>query len=154
VKFLAYFFFYTYVGLMLVAGIWGAFFGAQLDQQLLFSLDTAELSSKTAASMLSQYRFLRLIEFGFAWFALAFTREIFSQPKYNRLFLTVMFLGVVARTVSLFAEGAPHGIFYLFAGWELAGVLLIFFYTRKEIQHNGAKQQPLTVQSTGRLQRS
>nr|WP_255651043.1 DUF4345 family protein [Cesiribacter sp. SM1] len=150
---MAYFFFYTYVGLMLVAGIWGAFVGAQLDQQMLFELDTTQLNSKTTASMLSQYRFLRLIEFGFGWFAIAFTREIFSEPKYNRLFLSVMFLGVLARTVSLFADGSPHGIFYLFAGWELVGVILIFIYTQKEIKHNGAKQQPLTIQSTGRLQR-
>lgn len=133
-KFLAYFFFYTYVGLLIVAGIWGAFIGAQFDQELLFNFDIGKENSKTTASILTQYRFLRLLEFGFGWFAISFTKEIFSNPKFNRLFVSVMFLGVVARVLSYFVDGPPYGIFYFFAAYELLGVILIFLYTRKKIQ--------------------
>lgn len=133
-KFLAYFFFYTYVGLLIVAGVWGAFFGAQFDQELLFNFDIGKENSKTAASILTQYRFLRLLEFGFGWFAISFTKEIFSTPKFNRLFLSVMFLGVVARVLSYFVDGPPYGVFYFFAAYELLGAFLIFLYTRKKIQ--------------------
>lgn len=132
-KFLAYFFFYTYVGLLAVAGVWGAFIGAKIDQEMLFNLNIERLDPTTAANLLTQYRFLRLIEFGFGWFALAFTKEIFTNPKFNRLFLTVMFLGVAARVFSYFVDGPPTGIFYFFTIYELAGVIFIFLYTRKNM---------------------
>ena len=133
-KFLAYFFFYTYVGLLVVAGLWGAFVGARIDQQMLFDFDIASVNKTTAASILTQYRFLRLIEFGFGMFALLFTKEVFSQLRYNRLFLGVMFLGVVARVISYFVDGPPNWLFYFFALYELVGVLLIFLYTRNQLQ--------------------
>ena len=132
-RFLAYFFFYTYVGLMIVAGVWGAFPGGRIDQQLLFNLDPETLPEQTAASMLSQYRFLRLIEAGFGLFAVLFTREIFSLPRYNYLFLGVMFLGVLARTVSCLVDGSPHWLFYFFAIYEFVGVVLIYLYSRKTV---------------------
>lgn len=136
-KFLTYFFFYTYVGLLIVAGIWGAFFGAKLDQRLLFGFDISQVNNATTgASILTQYRFLRLIEFGFGLFAIVFTKEIFSHAKFNRLFLGVMFLGVVARVLSYFVDGPPLWIFYFFAAYELVGALLIFLYTRNKLQHD------------------
>jgi peptidoglycan/LPS O-acetylase OafA/YrhL len=136
-RLLAYFFFYTYVGLLVVAGLWGAFVGAKIDQQMLFGFDIASVNPTTAASILTQYRFLRLIEFGFGMFALLFTKEVFSQLKFNRLFLGVMFLGVVARVISYFVDGPPNWLFYFFAGYELVGVLLIFLYTRNQLHPHG-----------------
>ena len=73
-RFLAYFFFYTYVGLLIVAGLWGAFVGARIDQKMLFDFDIQSVNKTTAASLLTQYRFLRLIEFGFGLFAVLFTK--------------------------------------------------------------------------------
>ncbi|MDB5261453.1 MAG: hypothetical protein JWQ14_734 [Adhaeribacter sp.] len=136
-RFLAYFFFYTYVGLLVVAGLWGAFVGARIDQKMLFDLDIAAVPKITGASMLTQYRFLRLIEAGFGLFAFLFTREIFTLYKFNRLFLSVMFLGVAARLVSYFIDGPPHGIFYFFAIYELVGVIFIFLYTRNQLHAHG-----------------
>jgi hypothetical protein len=136
-RFPAYFFFYTYVGLLIVAGLWGAFVGARIDQKMLFDFDMQTVNKTTAASLLTQYRFLRLIEFGFGLFAVLFTKEIFSLPKFNRLFLWVMFLGVLARVVSYFADGPPNWLFYFFAAYELVGVLLIFLYTRHKLHPHG-----------------
>ena len=99
-KWLSNIFFYGYVFLLIVAGAWGACFAAQLDHNVLFNLDVQTLAPKTAASLLSQYRFLRAIEFGFGIFAFLFRREIFSNPKFNRVFLATMLLGVVARIIS------------------------------------------------------
>jgi len=136
-RWLAYFFFYTYVGLLVVAGLWGAFIGARIDQEMLFDFDIDRVNATTAASILTQYRFLRLIEFGFGLFALLFTREVFSLIKFNRLFLGVMFLGVVARAVSYLIDGPPNWLFYFFAFYELIGVVLIFLYTRNKLQPHG-----------------
>ena len=132
-KFLAYFFFYTYVGLVLLAGIWGAFFGARLDQELLFNFDISQVNPTTAASILTQYRFLRLLEFGFGLFAILFRKEIFSITTFNYLFTGVMFLGAQVRLLSYFADGPPLWVFYFFAAYEFVGVLLIFFYTRNKL---------------------
>ena len=136
-RWLAYFFFYTYVGLLIVAGLWGAFIGAKIDQKILFDFDIESVNQTTAASILTQYRFLRLIEFGFGMFAILFTREVFSIFKYNRLFLGVMFLGVVARIISYLVDGPPNWLFYFFAIYELVGVILIFLYTRNQLHPHG-----------------
>ncbi|QMU29882.1 DUF4345 family protein [Adhaeribacter radiodurans] len=137
-KFLAYFFFYTYVGLLLLAGIWGAFGAARLDQELLFQFNVKQVNATTAASILTQYRFLRLLEFGFGLFAIQFRKEIFSITPFNRLFTGIMFLGALVRVLSYFADGPPLWIFYFFATYEMAGVLLIFLYTRhKLLPYNG-----------------
>lgn len=127
-KFTAYFFFYGYIGLVMLAGFWGAFLGADFDHQLLFNLDTGSLESDTRTNLLSQYRFLRAIEFGYGLFAILFTKEIFSLKKFNRLYLAIMFAGVLARTVSIVDDGSPSALFYFFLIFEFIGVVVIYLY--------------------------
>lgn len=127
-KFTAYFFFYCYIGLVLIAGFWGAFLGADFDHQLLFNLDTSTLEDDTRANLLSQYRFLRAMEFGYGLFAILFTKEIFSLKKYNRLYLAIMLAGVLARIVSILDDGSPTALFYFFLIFELIGVIVIYLY--------------------------
>jgi len=127
-KFTAYFFFYGYIGLVMLAGFWGAFLGADFDHQLLFNLDTSSLESDTRTNLLSQYRFLRAIEFGYGLFAILFTKEIFSLKKFNRLYLAIMFAGVLARTVSIVDDGSPSALFYFFLIFEFIGVVVIYLY--------------------------
>ncbi|MDZ7757706.1 DUF4345 family protein [Rhodohalobacter sp.] len=127
-KFTAYFFFYCYIGLVLLAGFWGAFLGADFDHQLLFNLDTSTLESETRTNLLSQYRFLRAMEFGYGLFAILFTKEIFSLKKFNRLYLAIMFAGVLARLVSVIDDGSPSALFYFFLIFEFIGVVVIYLY--------------------------
>ena len=127
-KFTAYFFFYGYIGLVMLAGFWGAFLGADFDHQLLFNLDTGSLESDTRTNLLSQYRFLRAIEFGYGLFTILFTKEIFSLKKFNRLYLAIMFAGVLARTVSIVDDGSPSALFYFFLIFEFIGVVVIYLY--------------------------
>ncbi|SHE43745.1 protein of unknown function [Fodinibius roseus] len=135
-KTLNYFFFYTYIGLVVLAGFWGAFLGADVDHQLLLSLDTSTLADETRANVLSQYRFLRAMELGFGLFAIVFRTEIFTVKKFNTLFLTIMLAGVLARTVSLFADGSPSWIFYFFMIYEGVGVIIIFLYSRNRLERS------------------
>lgn len=127
-KFTAYFFFYGYIGLVLLAGFWGAFVGADFDHQLLFNLDTSTLESDTRTNLLSQYRFLRAMEFGYGLFAILFTEEIFSLKKFNRLYLAIMFGGVLARIISIIDDGSPSALFYFFLIFEFIGVVVIYLY--------------------------
>lgn len=135
-KRLSYFFFYTYVGLVLLAGFWGAFVYPRLDHLWLFDLDPNMLPEQTRVNLLSQYRFLRALELGYGLFAILFTKEIFTEKKFNTLFLLIMFSGVLARIVSLIVEGSPSGLFYFFLAYELTGVIVIYFYTRTTIRQH------------------
>lgn len=131
---LNYFFFYTYIGLVVLAGFWGAFLGADLDHQLLLNLDTSTLADETRANVLTQYRFLRAMELGFGLFAIVFRSEIFTIKKFNTLFLVIMLAGVLARIVSLLADGSPNWIFYFFMIYEGVGVIIIYLYSRTQLE--------------------
>lgn len=131
---ISYFFFYTYIGLVCLAGLWGAFGLARLDFSLLMQADLAVLTDRAEVNVLSQYRFLRALELGFGLFALSCVREIFNERKFNQLFLSIMGMGFLARAVSLFYEGMPNGMMLFFMLYELAGLILIFIYTRQTIR--------------------
>lgn len=132
-KFLTYALFYGYVLLLIIAGAWGVFF-ARVDHQMLFHLDVRRLPPVTAPSLVSQYRFLRALEFGFGMFGIIYRREIFTSRVFNRLFLSTMALGVAARLVSLAFDGRPFPVFYFFLASELAGVILIYMYSRRTVE--------------------
>ncbi|CAM3956110.1 protein of unknown function [Pedobacter westerhofensis] len=132
-KFLGNFFFYTYVGLVVVAGAWGAFGNANLDFRMLFRLDADMLGDYSRINLLSQYRFLRAIELGFGIFSIVFKKDIFSDPRFNRLFLFIMGAGVASRMVSVWAEGNPSPLMWFFMIYEFAGLLLISLYTKINI---------------------
>lgn len=130
-KFLSYTFFYTYVGLVLLAGFWGAFLYPSLDFAYLFKIEINELPDFSKVNMLSQYRFLRALELGYGLFAIFFFKEIFSLRKYNNLFLAIMGMGVLSRAVSWIADGMPSPLFIFFLIYEALGWLIIFAYSRK-----------------------
>ena len=134
-KALSYFFFYTYAGLVTAAGFWGAFINPVFDFHMLFGLDLKTIADAPRINLVSQYRFLRALEFGFGLFCFSFSERIFSATKYNRLFLTAMFSGVLARVLSLIFEGSPSKLFYFFLIYEFVGFILIFLYTRKLISY-------------------
>lgn len=132
-KLLADLFFYGYTGLLVVAGAWGVF-GARWDHRILFGLDLAPLERATAASLVSQYRFLRAIECGFGVFAIMFRSEIYTIRVFNTLFLATMVGGVVARIISRVLDGTPRRVFDFFLASEAAGALVIFLHTRHLIE--------------------
>ena len=132
-KFLTYALFYGYVLLLIVAGAWGVFF-ARVDHQMLFRLDARTLPPATAASLVGQYRFLRAMEFGFGMFSIIYRHEIFTSRAFNRLFLSTMAFGVIASLVSLAFDGRPFPVFYFFLACELAGVILIYIYSRRTLE--------------------
>lgn len=129
-KFLNYTFFYTYVGLVILAGLWGAFIYPSLDFNLLFDMDLNHLPEYTQVNLLSQYRFLRAIELGFGLFAIYFLDEIFGRKKFNRLFLIIMASGILARIASWIFDGTPSGLTLFFLFYEAVGWAIIFIYSR------------------------
>jgi hypothetical protein len=125
-------FFFGYVLILVVAGAWGIV-GARVDMHLLLRVHLGDLPHRAQANLLSQYRFLRAIELGFGLFALRYWREIFRQRSYNQIFLAAMACGVGARLLSLAVDGLPSVWMYVFLGYELVGLTLIFAYTRPRV---------------------
>lgn len=132
-RILSYFFFYTYTGLVLIAGFWGAFIYPKVDFQYLLRLDIDTLSQDTRNTLLSQYRFLRAIEFGFGLWAFYFTKRIFTEKPFNRLFLYIMLGGIVARIIGIVVEGIPSYAMLAFMIYELIAIIFIFIYTKMRI---------------------
>ncbi len=128
---LSLFFFYTYIGLVIVAGFWGAFINPYFDFDLLFSFDPNTLNDQVRINLLSQYRFLRALELGFGLFAILFVNKIFGDKTFNILFLFIMGSGILARIVSWLVDGTPNALTQFFMFYELLGWIIIFFYTRK-----------------------
>jgi hypothetical protein len=135
-KLVSYFFFYTYIGVCILAGFWGAFLDPRLDFQLLFNLDTASLPDYARVNMLSQFRFLRAIEFGFGMVSLLAAGKIFSEKSFNLFFLLVMASGIVARSVSIILDGMPSPVMLSFLIFELVGLAAIFIYSKTQIYAN------------------
>lgn len=127
------FLFYAYVVTLIVAGAFGALFAPQ-DLQILVGLDPATLPPQVALDLMSQTRFLRAIELGFGVFAIVWRRQIFSDPVFNRFFLAAMSGGIVARAIGAVVNGPPRWHMWVFALVELAGVIVIYAYTRKTMR--------------------
>ena len=132
-KFTVFFLFYTYIGLVLLAGFWGAFINPSFDFKFLMDLRFSDLKEEVYINLTSQYRFLRALEFGFGLYSFVFTKSIFAKGAHNQLFLTIMASGILARLVSIIAEGRPNNLFLFFIGYELVGWIAIFIYTRKKL---------------------
>jgi hypothetical protein len=132
VRFAALVLFFGYVVTLVVAGAWGVV-GARLDMPWLLQVHLGDLRHRAQANLLSQYRFLRATELGYGLFGLCYWRQIFTLRGYNRLFLGIMACGLGARLLSLAADGLPSFWMYLFLGWELVGVVVIFAYTRPRV---------------------
>ena len=89
------------------------------------------LSSIELATMEAQYRFLKSMEMGFGVFAIAYRHDIFQSRKANAVFLTGVFAGVAARSLSFVLDGRPSGIFVAFLILELACGAAVFLVSRK-----------------------
>ena len=131
-----YFFYYSYIGMVIVAGLWGAFINPEFDFRLLFKIETDNLTDFQRINLLSQYRFLRAIELGFGVFAILFVKSIFSKKEFNRLFIFIMSAGVFSRIVSIAVDGIPSLLMLFFLVFELVGVVVIIFYSRKLVIQN------------------
>ena len=138
-KKLSYFFFYTYIGLVALAGFWGAFIYPAFDFRFLFEMDVQQLPDFQRINLLSQYRFLRALELGFGIFSLVFVRQIFSENLLNRLFLFIMLSGILARVFSLLFDGYPGKLTWFFLIYETVGWITIFSYTKNRINYGNAR---------------
>jgi hypothetical protein len=125
--------FLSYVGALIGAGAWGALF-AKTDTRVIEGWHPQEeLAPRTAATVLSQHRFLRAMELGFGLFALRNRERFQTDAAVNRLFLGAMGTGIAVRAVGLAADGRPGPLPYLFGGSEVLAIGTIVAHTRRTV---------------------
>lgn len=129
----AYLFFYGYVFTLIAAGAFGMLL-APIEARFLLGLDVNHLMQSTAATTMSQYRFLRAIELGLGVTVLLLRKEIYRDRFFNRLFLAIMAGGIAARLLGLAFDGRPAWTQVFFLAYELVGIVLIFLYTRGTVR--------------------
>jgi hypothetical protein len=126
--------FFGYVGALVGAGAWGALF-AKTDMATIAGFHPRdELPERTAATVLSQHRFLRAMELGFGLFAMRSRERIETEAAWNRLFLSAMGFGIAVRAVGWVADGRPGVAPHLFAGYELVTIAVYFAHTRSTLR--------------------
>jgi hypothetical protein len=125
----------SYVGALIGAGAFGALF-AKTDTRLIEGWRPTEvLPPRTAATVLSQHRFLRAMELGFGLFALRAREEIYTHRPTNALFLSAMGTGIGVRAVGIAAgDGRPGPLPLAFGGSELLSIAVIFAHTRRTVR--------------------
>lgn len=128
------FFFYLYVITLVVVGFCGLFV-APWELRLVFHVDLNSMSAIDAATLSSQYRFLKGLELGCGCFALRWHREIFATRAFRHSFLIIVWAGVFGRLVSLFVEHKPHTLFLIFLILEAITGVLMFLH--KSSDQNG-----------------
>lgn len=112
--------FWTWVGALVLLGGSGIFTG-EWELRLVYGIDLASMSPMEQAGLLNQFRFLKAVEFGFGFFCILFRREIRRVPLFNRLFLSIVFLGASARALAIALDGWPH--------WTFTGITLLELLT-------------------------
>jgi hypothetical protein len=131
-EFITKFFFYLYVITLIVVGFCGLFVGSW-ELRTVFHVDLSSMSPIDAATMSSQYRFLKGLELGCGCFAWKWRREIFSTTAFRNSFLVIVWAGVFGRLVSLFVERTPHVLFLIFLILEaITGVLMLLHKSDKQ----------------------
>jgi len=109
-----------WVGALVLLGGAGIFTG-KWELQRIFRIDLSSMSPVAQANLLNQYRFLKAVESGFGLFCVLYRREIYRVPAFNRLFLSIVFLGAAARALAIALNGRPH--------WAFTGITVLEFLT-------------------------
>ena len=125
--------FYGWSGALLVLGGLGVFTG-RWEVSTLFKIDLEGMGLEAKANLLNQYRFLKAIEFGFGLFCFVFRKEIFRVPRFNRLYVSIVFLGACARALAIALEGWPHWAFIIVTILEFATGFAVVIYSRRTLE--------------------
>lgn len=111
---------------------WGlsGMFMTSLWLETILHLPMQSLDPGVRATFSSEFRFLEARELGVGLLALVFRHRIVTEKVANRVFLVVVAAAPVARTAAWLVDGAPVGMFRIFALVELSMLAVIALTTR------------------------
>lgn len=97
----------------------------------IFHVPLESMPAVAAATLSNQYRFLKAMELSCGCFSWWWRKEIFSDVRFMRLFLVIVWGGVGGRLLSMIADGVPSAPFLAFIVIEaLTGILMLLNYAR------------------------
>ena len=132
-KTLNYILFYGWAGALLVLGATGIF-TSRWELETIFQINLDAMGAEALGSMLNEYRFLKSIEFGFGLFCFLFRKEIFTIRLFNRLFLAIVFVGVLARALAIAVDGWPHWGLVAVTIFEFLTGVVVMIYSRRTLE--------------------
>lgn len=86
------------------------------------------------ATLLNQYRFLRVAEVGFGLLLILFRREAFTDPRANAAVLGVFAAIPLSRTVSMILDGWPGTFLFTFMLAEYAIFAILALGSRAAVR--------------------
>jgi hypothetical protein len=125
---------FGYSGMLVVIGAAGIL-TARWELETVFRTGLSEWPLDTQATMLNQYRFLKSVELGAGLFCFLYRPAILTGGKASALFLAIVGLGVLARTLSWIVDGRPATLFVVFLILEACVFIVVAMHLR--IQHLG-----------------
>jgi Domain of unknown function (DUF4345) len=104
---------FGYAMMLVVVGAAGIV-SARWEFAAVYGIDPSAWSLDTQATMLNQYRFLKSVELGAGVFCLAYRKPIMDGGLATTVFLTIVGLGVFARSFAWIIDGRPAAAFIIF----------------------------------------
>jgi hypothetical protein len=118
-----------YSAMLVVIGAAGIV-SARWELARVFGIDPSAWSLHTQATMLNQYRFLKSVELGAGVFCLAYRSSIMAGGRAAAVFLTLVGLGVSARTFAWIVDGRPAIAFVIFLVLEACVFVAVALHLR------------------------
>jgi hypothetical protein len=129
INFAAWTCFYGYTGMLLAVGGSGIFI-AGWELKRIFRVGLDAMASVDRSTLLNQYRFLKSLELTFGIWSITFRDEILRPSPQNGVFVTGVFLGVLARTLSIVIDGRCRWVFVVFLVLELVTGIAVLYHAR------------------------
>jgi hypothetical protein len=118
-----------YSAMLVVVGVAGIF-TARWELATVFGIDPGSWSQDIQATMLNQYRFLKSLELGAGVFCFAYRADIAAGGRASRVFLAIVALGVIARSIAWFLDGRPATVFLIFLVLEALTFVAVALHLR------------------------
>ncbi|MCA9642357.1 MAG: DUF4345 family protein [Polyangiaceae bacterium] len=126
---------WLYVLVFIGAG--GAMLIGAKDAAQMVGVSTEMLEQSGVASLLNQLRYMGAIAIGFGAAVAVLNKQILTEKRHASLFVVVLLLMPVSRTISLFIDGFPHFSLLLLMLGEYGLFTIFFLHTKRNVWSKG-----------------
>lgn len=126
---------WLYVLVFIGAG--GAMLIGAKDAAQMVGVSTEMLEQSGVASLLNQLRYMGAIAIGFGAAVAVLHKQILTEKRHATLFVVVLLLMPLSRTISLFIDGFPHFSLLLLMFGEYGLFAVFFLHTKRNVWSSG-----------------
>ncbi len=133
---------WLYVLVFIGAG--GAMLIGAKDAAQMVGVSTEMLELSGVASLLNQLRYMGAIAIGFGAAVAVLHKQILTEKRHATLFVVVLLLMPLSRTISLFMDGFPHFSLLLLMLGEYGLFAVFFLHTKRNVWAKGKSAEGAT----------